>query len=193
MPTFHRTTTLAKLLIAIACASLLSLSSCQRPNPPEQPTAATIEEQEVQPLWDASLNVLRKFDFQPDRQDRAMGMITTLPTTSMQPGEFWRQDVADPYSQTQAALHTIQRQVTVRFPKDPARRIEVQVDVYRLSVAESQITTASSAIQSFSGVLPDTEGGYHGPARGPKNWVLMGRDAAMEDRLLRRIMTQAAS
>jgi hypothetical protein len=194
MPTLRRTASARTYSGAfIGCLIAMAISGCQRPAQPTQPTAEVIQEQDVQPLWDASLNVLRKFDFQPDRQDRAMGVITTLPTTSAQWGEFWRQDVADPYSLAESSLHTIQRQVTVRFIRDGSRQLEVQVDVYRLSAAESQITTASSAIQSFSGVLPDTQGGYHGQTKGTRDWVLLGRDAAMEARLLKRIVAQAGT
>ncbi len=112
---------------------------------------APISENEVDILWDETLSVLRKLDFRPDRQDRANGVIETLPTTSQQWGEFWRQDVADSYSLAASSMHTTQRKATVRFIQDSgAWRIETQVDVYRLSVPESQVTTASSASGTIS-------------------------------------------
>src|SRR5262245_16283541 len=169
MPTMRRIAAIgrsATLLFVLSAA-------CQRPVLTTQPTEMVVDEQELSALWDASLNVLRKFDFQPDRQDKAMGIIVTLPTTTMQWGEFWRQDVADGYSYAEASMHTIQRQVTVRFPKNGERKIDVQVDVYRLSMPESQITSASSVIQSFSGVLPDTQGNFAGLGRRQRSWVLL--------------------
>lgn len=171
----------------------LCVSGCHRPSAPEGVTAAPVADDDVEPLWDAALSVLRKHDFQPDRQDRAMGTIETLPTTSQNLGEFWRQDVADFYGLVHASLHTTQRKATVHFVhgKD-GWTIEVQVDVYRLSMPESQITTASSAIQSFSGALPTTEGQVFQDPRSQHRWVHLGRDADMESRLLDSILCRGA-
>src|SRR5262245_34730310 len=119
---------------------LLFFIGCGRPAQPQEPTTSEVSGDELTPIWDAALGVVRKHDFQPDRQDRAQGVITTLPTTSMQWGEAWRQDVADFYSYSEASLHTIRRQVTVRFVREKQWRVEVQVDVYRLNMPESQIT-----------------------------------------------------
>ena len=144
-------------------------------------------------LWWTTLSVLEKHDFQPDRQDRAQGIITTLPTTSMQWGEFWRQDVADAYSYGESSLHTMQRQATVRFIHDSAWRVEVQVDVYRLCMPDSQLTTASSVFQAFSGVLPESEGTLTIRGTPRRTWVRLGRDGAMEQRLLNRILASSAA
>ena len=172
---------------------LLSFIGCERPAQPQGPTSAEVSGDDLAPIWDAALAVLRKHEFHPDRQDRAQGVITTLPTTSMQWGEFWRQDVADAYGYGESSLHTIQRQVTVKFIRDKQWRVEVQVDVYRLNMPESQITTASSAFQAFSGALPDTQGTLqlHGAAR--RTWVHLGRDGSMESRLLQRILATAGA
>ena len=162
-------------------------------------------DEDVQPLWDTALAVLIKHDFRPDRQDRTAGIITTHPTTSMQWHEPWRQDVADSYSVGEASLHTIQRQATVRFIRngrtqrpaagDEPRQtgvenwtLDVQVDVYRLSVPEYQITSSSSVIRSFSGDLPTVTGERVADARAARRWVPLGRDGAMEERLLTRIL-----
>lgn len=179
-------------LALVAIPTCVFLAACTRPAPPTGLTAAKIEADQLEPLWDATLSVLRKHDFLPDRQDRAQGVITTLPSTSRQWGEVWRHDLADNYSKVESSMHTVQRQVTVRFVKSPEWSLSVQVDVFRLNVPESQITTASSAFQAFSGALPDTEGSQQisGVARG-RNWVPKGRDAAMEDRLLNRILATA--
>lgn len=184
------------VLIVVALAA-----GCQRPTPPESPTATTITDEDVQPLWDTALAVLIKHDFRPDRQDRTAGVITTHPTTSKQWHEPWRQDVADSYSLGEASLHTIQRQATVRFIRNSATTqpvgapataenwsIDVQVDVYRLSVPEYQITSSSSAIRAFNADLPTVTGEKVADARGARRWVPLGRDGAMEERILSRIL-----
>ncbi len=176
--------------------ALLALQvGCEKPVQPERLTAAPIYSEELEQLWEATLSVLLKHDFLPQRQDRAMGIITTRPATSRQYGEFWRQDVdpTDSYSMAEANLHAIQRQATVRFVRsEPDWQLEVQVDVFRLSRPESQVTTASSAIQAFSGVLPTTQGQTSRDPRTRKQWVLLGRDQDMEERLLDRILAAAA-
>jgi hypothetical protein len=167
---------------------------CGQPVRPEVPTSAPAYNEELDVLWDAALYVLQKHQFEPDRQDRTAGTITTKPTTSRQWGEFWRQDVDphDSYSMAEASLQTIQRQATVRFIKgNEGWRVEVQVDVSRLNMPESQITTASSAILAFSGTLPTNEGQSFRDPRLRKNWDLLGRDGAMEERLLDRILSAA--
>lgn len=167
-----------------------SISGCSRPAPPEGPTASIVAEDQVDSLWEASLRVLRLHDFQPDRQDRAAGVIMTLPTTSMQWHEPWRADVADGYSLALSSLHTVQRQATVRFVRDTSTpdqwTVEVQVDVYLLNAPDYQVTTASSGIRSFSGDLPSVTGEV--APRTMRRWAPVGRDPAMEDRLLERIL-----
>lgn len=172
----------AVLLAAIAA------TGCQQPVRPETPTSSVINDNDVQPLWDSALAVLLKHDFQPDRQDRTAGIITTLPTTSKQWGEPWRQDVADNYSLLESSLHTIQRKATVRFIHDKQWTIDVQVDVYRLSTPEYQITNSSSAIRSFDANLPTATGAVVTNAHSARRWVHLGRDGAMEERLLSRIL-----
>jgi hypothetical protein len=187
-----RSLSLAVVPVLLAVLPSICLVGCQRPAPPQGITAASLTEDELDVFWEAALSVLRKHDLRPDRQDRAMGVIETLGTTSRQWSEFWRQDVADWYSLAHASLHTTQRKATVRFVRGADDwAIEVQVDVYRLSVPDSQITSASSVIQGFSGVLPTTEGELLPDPQARRRWVHLGRDAAMESRLLDRILRRA--
>jgi len=180
--------------VLIVAAALPIFSGCHKPAPPQGPTAEFIERDHVDALWQASQSVLRKHDFQIDRQDLAAGVIETLPTTSQHYFEFWRQDVADPYSFAQATLHTMQRKATVRFvrtPSDPQWTIELQVDVYRLSTPEHQVTSASSALLAFSGGLPTATGQVGQSAMKQREWVPLGRDPELESRLLSQIFTAA--
>lgn len=168
--------------------------------PPESPTCSVVPADQLDSLWEASLRVLRLHDFRPDRQDRATGIITTFPTTSMQWHEPWRADVADAYSLGMSSMHTVQRQVTVRFVRDAERSgepsgapgdgwvLDVEVEVFLLNVPDYQITTASSALRSFTGDLPTVTGEATG-SRPARRWVSIGRDGAMESRLLDRILS----
>jgi len=175
--------------LGLVAWALLGAAGCQRPVPPEGRTSAAVDDESVETLWDSSLSVLRKFDFEPDRQDRTAGIIVTMPTTSAQWHEPWRQDVADGYSLAESSLHTMQRKATIRFVREETWRLDVQVDVYRLSTPEAQVTTASSAIRSFSGDLPTVTGESVADSRSQRRWVHLGRDEAMESRLLSRILS----
>jgi len=178
------------LVLMLQCAT-----GCGRPVRPEVATSAPAYGEELDALWDAALSVLEKHQFQPDRQDRAAGIIVSKPTTSRQWGEFWRQDVDphDSYSMAEASLQTIQRQATVRFIKgDEGWRVGVQVDVSRLDMPESQITTASSAIMAFSGTLPTNEGQNIKDPKVRKTWEPLGRDGDMEEILLDRILSSVS-
>lgn len=186
---YYRSTLALALLTSLACAP-----GCHKPAPPEGPTAEFIEHDDVDPLWQAAQSVLRKHDFQIDRQDLAAGVIETLPTTSQHFSEFWRQDVADPYSFGQATMHTMQRKATVRFLREATVRqwsVELQVDVYRLSTPEHQVTSASSALLAFSGGLPTATGQVGVNASKQREWVALGRDGEMESRLLSQIFKAA--
>lgn len=186
LPGVHRTSATLSLV------ALAVLVGCQRPARPDDVTSAAIGGgDDLTDVWNATLSVLRKFEFEPDRQDRAAGVITTHPTTSKQWHEFWRQDVADSYDILTASMHTMQRRATVRFTRDAGWAVEVQVDVYRLSAVETQITSASSVMHGFSGALPTSEGKMPGARGASDHWIRLGRDAALEGRILRRILAYA--
>ncbi|MFQ5422890.1 MAG: hypothetical protein ACE5F9_02805 [Phycisphaerae bacterium] len=193
---FARTHTICRFLCPVWAVLfwVITGTGCQRPIAPEGPTAEAVDAASLDTLWDAALSVLKKHDFRPDRQDRAIGLITTYPTTSQHFTEFWRQDVADPYSFLHAGLHTTQRKATVRFVRAPEARdwrLEVEIDVYRLSTPEHQVTTASSAIQAFSEALPTTAGYQVRDRRTARRWVSLGRDGEMERRILDRILRRS--
>ncbi len=191
---FHRLPATRPMAVLLGLL-LTAQAACHKPTPPQEPTAGVIGGQtDLDALWDRTLVILRKQGFEPDRQDRAMGVITTLPTTSMQWHEPWRQDLADGYSLLDASLHTTQRMVTVRFVKTEEWSVDVQVDVHRLSTPETQISTASSVLHGLSGRLPTVEGELSGSGRSPPphDWIQLRRDGMMEERLLDQILAYAA-
>lgn len=179
------------------CSAMWALgpSACTRPIPPEGPTAVAAAEPDLDALWTAALTVLNRMDLTPERQDRATGVIETLPTTSQQFWEWWRRDVVDSYSYAEANLHTMQRKATVRFRRLPDRRrwqVEVQIDVFRIQVPERQMTATSSALTLYSAAMPSTEGLRLDPAVA-RYAAPMGRDGAMEQLILDRILRVAGA
>jgi len=180
------------MLAAVVCGAVLA-SGCVRPEPPQEPTAAQVEDPDLVALWDAALSVLSRLELTPNRQDRANGVIETFPVTSQQVWEFWRRDVADPYSLAAANLQSIQRQATVRFLRADDGgpwRIDVRVEVTRIHVPERQMTATSAALGLYSAVLPTTEGLMLEQA-GSRTAEPLGRDGAMERFILERILRVA--
>lgn len=176
-------------------ASLLGCSGCARPIAPDTPTAAAVSQSELDTLWQATLDVLMRMELPPDRQDRANGVIETLPVTSKQFWEFWRRDVADPYSQAVSDLQTIQRKVIVRFSRLPTPerwRVEVEVPVYRMQMPERQLTSSSTAIELYGSTVPTTTGEIV-PRQRVAYLEPLGRDAALEDRILDLILSQSGA
>jgi hypothetical protein len=102
----------------------------------------------------------------------------------------WRPEVIGTYQEAEANLHTVRRQGTVQITQDPQQpgcHVSVQVDVYRYSAPERQVTTASGALQMFGEKLPTAQGQV-GPQEAMAHWVPLGRDGRLEAELLQRIL-----
>jgi hypothetical protein len=180
------------VLITVLSIGLGSWSGCQQPTQPMVPTGVDLSPADFEALWQTSLEVLQRYNFRPDRQDRRAGVITSHPATSGQWFEFWRPEVVGPFNSAEASIHTVRRQVTVRVspqPADDGCHVSVQVDVYRYSATERQVTTASGALQIFGEKLPTAEG-QMGPHQAGVRWVPLGRDDLLEKELLDRIVWQ---
>ena len=176
---------------------LAGLTGCARPRPelhqsqwPLPPSAQRQPEQ----LFETTTETLRAQRFTPDRVDLRAGLISTLPETSQHFFEFWRHDVASSYDFWEASLNPIRRWVEVRFtPWPPAAETEVEVVVHkeRLSSPDRQFNRTEAAFLVFAEGMPSTTeaGRRSGPA---EQWVELGRDPALEQRLVRALLDRLA-
>lgn len=177
---------------SLALLTVFAATGCAAPLAPETATRGAVAPDDFELVWEQSLRALRKLGLQPDRQDRANRTIVTTPETSGQWFEWWRSDVADEYAMTESSLQTVRRQVRVEFGK-PAQsggpiNVDVKVQVFRLDRPERQVTTASSAFNIFSARVPTAEGEPPEGGASAVQWVALGRDVAMEQRILDRIL-----
>lgn len=180
------------LVVAIFLAPLL-VAGCTKPIPPDAATGVVVPDADLDALWNASLDVLNRYEFTPDRQDRAAGVIVSVPLSSKQFWEAWRFDTIGTYENAQASLQTIFRKVTVRFVRAAAGsrwQVDVQVDVFRLQLPERQVTATSSGLELYSSKLPTAEGEVVDRSRSAYLEPL-GRDERVESRLLEQILDQA--
>lgn len=153
-------------------------------------------------------DLLEAMFFEVERPPRSAERIDTVPLTSSHFTEFWRPDVRTHQDRVESALHTMQRTVTVYMRKavgspdeerSPAAgasespgglAIEVVVRKERLSMPTGIDATGVSEMYSvFSGrvkTLEDYEERYGVGTR----WVDYGRDEALEQYVLKRILNR---
>jgi hypothetical protein len=185
------------LVLAVGCAG--------NGPPPAEPDPPT-EDPAFNALWAAGLEVLRDFNFRPDRTDRREGLMTTFPLTGAYGLECWRPDAVTRRDRLEGSLQTIYRQATVRIrpadeppattapasgpadaPAGPARfagyRVEVTVTVQRSDGPVPQMTSASEALRSLQ--APP------GPGAGRAVVVDLGRHPELQNRLAERIVDRA--
>jgi hypothetical protein len=124
-----------------------------------------------------------------DRTDREAGIITTLPTTSQSALEFWRHDVDASEDLWESTISPIRRWVTVKLSSPNEKtwsELSVVVEKQRLSSPDRQFNSSGAAYQFFGNRLPSTTGAAQLTADDDR-WLSLGRDPAMESRLLKHI------
>jgi hypothetical protein len=137
-------------LLFIALTGLLA--GCQAaPQPMATTRPVSAEQADYDAVWQASLDVLREYDFRVDRQDRRDGIITTYPMTGKSWFEFARQDAATARDAWESSLQTIYRAVEIRVDRDSSGKCRptVRVLVSRCDRPDLQITNASQAFEMF--------------------------------------------
>jgi len=172
----------------------MNAAGCAKPRHGELLSARAIvvvePSAEADGVWEAIQDTLRRHRFQLDRVDRAAGVITTMPETSQHYFEFWRDDVATTRDAWEASLNPIRRWVEVTLsPAGEGTWSGISVAVYkeRLSSPDRQFNSTGAAYQYFGDSLPSTTGHYRVTVEHDR-WLSLGRDPAMEDRLLREII-----
>ncbi|MCH9001554.1 MAG: hypothetical protein IIC02_03185 [Planctomycetes bacterium] len=145
-------------------------------------------------LWQAIQDTLRQCNYRLDRVDQREGLVTTLPETSQHVFEFWRHDVDTRHDYWEAVLNPIRRWVEVRvtgYGNVDGPVLAVVVHKERLSAPDRQFNRTGAAYQFFGESLPSTTG-IDRVTREHDRWLDVGRDPAMEDYLLRRILERPA-
>jgi len=159
-----------------------------------RPISVIEPSEQADQLWEAVQETLRRGRFQLDRVDRQAWVITTLPEASQHFFEFWRHDVDTRRDAWEATLNPMRRWVEVSLTREgdgPWAQLAVVVHKERLSSPDRQFNSSGSAYQYFGEGLPSTTGKSRVTAK-EDHWLDCGRDPAMEDYLLRKIMEPPA-
>lgn len=158
-----------------------------------RPISVSESSAESDQLWISIQETLRRHHLQLDRIDRTAGVITTKPEASQHFFEFWRKDVATARDAWEASLNPIRRWVEVRLlatDEQSWKEISVLVHKQRLSSPDRQFNSTGAAYQYFGESLPSTIGQHRVTAQTDR-WYDVGRDPAMEHRLLTAIVEQS--
>lgn len=190
------TTTIAQVL---ACTMLcLLLSACLGPQRSDYISTKSLSDlrsaDDQDTVWQAVQDTLRQCNYRLDRVDQREGLVTTLPETSQHVFEFWRHDVETRRDYWEAVLNPIRRWVEIRVSghgEADGQVLAVAVHKERLSAPDRQFNSTGAAYQFFGESLPSTTG-IDRVTREHDRWLDVGRDPAMEDYLLRRILDRLA-
>ena len=195
----------------LAAGSLAS--GCAYTTPIVPVAKMTPAQRNFEAVWQASRDVLRRYDFTLDRQDRRAGVITTLPITGKHWFEFWRKDAASSFSKAEGSLQTIYRAARVRIlPAAKGQRTYhpvVEVIAFRSDQKHLQVTSTSEAYSLFiipgdekerSGFLlnygqekdEEDEAGKSGKKKEYRDVTPLGRDRDLEAKITADIRAQAA-
>ncbi len=152
----------------------------------DKPAAATVDNFQFQPLWDACEKVARDDLFQLDRQDYRLGLLTTKPMISKQLLEPWRKDSGTFHAVLANSLATIRR--TVRFEidrnDDGVYEMTPKVLMERETILERRITSAAQYRTAFSGPAVGTRTPADLETEIPiVYWTPIGRDFEMEKQI----------
>jgi len=165
---------------------LVGCAETQRYEAVEQISAENINK--IQAMQTAE-EVLAKMHFTIEKADAESGLIRTAPLPGAQFFEFWRSDSVGAFNCAEANLHSIRRiaQVNVR-QQDEGLSISCEVNVFRLSLPEHEVSSSARAYEMFSEsslslqkikLNPEQEAGMA--------WVNLGRDGRLETEILKRI------
>jgi hypothetical protein len=180
----------------IGLAVLAGCAPWRRPPPPlENPLA--IPAPQCDAVWDTIVDVVDDyFDIQSEQRVRqagdvlTVGRIDTAPRTGATLLEPWREDAANAYERMHGTLQTIRRRAVIQVI--PAGEIfQVEAIVYKEleDLPQAENSTAGQAtfrsddslvrVEEPVGIQPITAG-----------WIPLGRDAALEQEILAKIMTR---
>jgi hypothetical protein len=154
------------------------------------PAVASVDSRDFHRLWDATARVVRNHRFEIDQSDPRLGVMTTLPLSTQEIWEVWRDDTPHLKDQLRSTLAEYRQIVRFYFQHlpDGTYRVTPKVVLERHAQRENRVTAAvnygnvftprASESLDYSIDEPVTSGDY---------WYATGRDPALERDLAREI------
>ena len=180
-------------VLVLLCGSIGCLVVRRNDYGSSQKVAVPDRSVDVNEVWQAAQETLRRHRFRLDRVDYRAGIITTMPVASQHFFEFWRHDVATWPDLWEATLNPSRRWVEVTMTRDGENSwngLGIVVHKERLSSPDRQFNSTGAAYQYFGDSLPSTTGSLRVTGE-EVVWLDQGRDPAMEEQLLHAILERA--
>lgn len=155
-----------------------------------KPAVASVTAANYQHLWDAADRAARDHRFEIDQNDRRLGVMTTLPLSSKQLWEIWRNDVPHLKDQFRSTLAEYRQIIHFDFQHLPNGDYKVvpKVVVERHAQKQRRVTAVVNYNTVFS---PDTRQNDDFSADQPRTpgdyWYATGRDYGLERELAHEI------
>jgi len=186
---------ISALVVIFASGCALGPNPVYQPNP--NPMRVPPGDKDV--LWDTVVDVVDD-DFTIDREVRVRqegevlteGRIDTFPEVGSTIFEPWRGDSADAYEKVESTLQSIRRQALVRVvPTGDGYLIDVTVFKELEDVRRPERATAGAALFRNDTPKPGKREPV-GERVSALGWIPLGRDTALEQRILSKISTRLA-
>lgn len=192
----------ATWLAGAALLVMLTTGGCHRPFTPA-PSSLAIDAAEYDRMFLAGAQVLRDHGFRVDRQDRRFGLLSTHPLDAPTAVEPWRTSNTTAGQAWQATLDHMRRTVNVMLEPiehdddvDDESRATLGDYTLRVEVLLERRTnptrrlTGTSQRNAFSR-LSDVPAEWSRRGIAGSYWEPVGRDAYLEQRLIRAIVDRA--
>jgi len=120
---------------------------------------------------------------------RWRGFIRTRPLAGAQFFEFWRSENVGADNWLESNLHSIRRVVELNMSEqDEGLRINCDVQKYRLSMPEHQVSSSARAYEMFSESNPALQNLRLNPEqKAGMAWIDLGKDSQLAAEILKRI------
>jgi hypothetical protein len=140
-------------------------------------------------LMQACEKMLVAMQFQIEKYDEERGVIRTRPLRGKQFFEFWRSDNANGFDSAESNLQSLQRTAELTFEMQSSRVcVACVVDTQRLSLPEEPIQSYYYAAGIYTGSGTSRQRlEVKGDRREEMRWVDLGRDEALEQKMLTKI------
>ncbi|GAB4140419.1 MAG: hypothetical protein Kow0040_28800 [Thermogutta sp.] len=185
------------LLLCAVCAGCTRPWMIDAPPPiltPYYPNPVFVQARDPLILWENLVDVVDNyFEIASESPVRDFGGVVTEGRLETRPKigatllEPWHRDSADRYSRLEATLQTVRRRAEIRVsPRDGGYWISVQVFKELEDLAMPSGATASSATFRNDSSLNRVESPI-GEAETHAGWIPLGRDTALEQRIVEEI------
>jgi hypothetical protein len=170
------------LVLIVGCAA--------KPRPTTQPA---VPSGNFIALWRACEDTAREFGFTLDREDYRGGVITTLPLTSKQFFEVWRNDVQTANDLADSSLSLYRRTLRFDIKKTPDSTYAATptVTIERYARTETPVTGSAYLRNAFRSTGRRGPTGSREQDRGiilPRHyWYVTGEDDVLEQKVAKKL------